>query len=79
MQYSGKENPNLEDDIDRVLWQLFALIKKKYISSGSDLKPLDFANTMQFFTLDVITSLSLSQPFGWVSEDKDMYEYVKVC
>ncbi|RVX68754.1 hypothetical protein B0A52_07640 [Exophiala mesophila] len=75
--YSGKENPTLETDIDRVLWQLFDLIKRKYISRGSDLRPLDFANTMQFFTLDVITSLSLSQPFGWISEDKDMYEYVK--
>jgi hypothetical protein len=64
--------------MDRVLWSLFDLLKKKYISSGSNLKALEFANLMQHLTLDIITSLSLSEPFGWITEDKDMYEYVKV-
>jgi hypothetical protein len=38
---------------------------------------MDFAQIAQYLTLDVITSLSLGQPFGWVAEDKDMYDYVK--
>ncbi|KAJ9614034.1 hypothetical protein H2200_002170 [Cladophialophora chaetospira] len=75
--YAGKENPNLENDIDRVLWSLIKLLKSKYISSGSNLKKLEFANIIQFFTLDVITSLTLSHPFGWIENEKDMYEYVK--
>ena len=38
---------------------------------------MDFAQIAQFLALDVITCLSLGQPFGWITEDKDMYEYVK--
>jgi hypothetical protein len=52
-KYSGKDNPDLEKDIDRVLWSLIKLLQKKYISAGSDLRRLDFANLIQFFTLDV--------------------------
>lgn len=54
------------------------LIKTKYTSRGPDLKRLEFANLIQFFTLDVITSLTLSHPFGWLSEEKDLYDYVKI-
>ena len=54
------------------------LIKRKYISTSSNLKRLEFANIVQYFTLDVITSLTLSHPFGWVENDQDMYRYVKV-
>ncbi|KKY16998.1 putative cytochrome p450 [Phaeomoniella chlamydospora] len=73
--YSGKENPNLEPDMDSVLWSTIILLKS-YASKGADLKPLDFARTMQFFTLDVITSIALGQPFGFVTNDKDMYGYI---
>ena len=53
------------------------LIKRKYLSVGSQVKALDFAELAQYLTLDVITYLSLGQPFGFVSEDTDKYDYVK--
>jgi len=64
--------------MDRVLWSLINFIKRKYISKGSDPKRIELANLIQFFTLDVITSLSLTEPFGGVENERDMYEYVKV-
>jgi len=60
-----------------VIWSFIHLIRKKYLTLGSVLKPMDFAKIAQFLTLDVITCLSLGQPFGWITEDKDMYEYIK--
>jgi hypothetical protein len=53
------------------------LIKRKYLSVGSNVKPLDWAELAQYFTLDVITYLSLGEAFGFVSEDTDQYTYVK--
>lgn len=62
-----------------MLWSLLDLIKQKYNSTGSTYKPMDFARVIQFFTLDVITSLGLGQSFGYITdgEDIDKYEYVK--
>jgi hypothetical protein len=48
LQYSGKDNPDLEKDIDTVLWSLIHLIEKKYLSVGSKLKKMEFANIIQF-------------------------------
>lgn len=53
------------------------LIQRKYLSVGSKVKPLDFANLAQHLTLDVITFLSLGKPFGFITEDTDKYGYVK--
>jgi hypothetical protein len=53
------------------------LIQRKYLSVRSNVKPLDFAQLGQFFTMDAITSLSLGEPFGYVTEDTDKYEYIK--
>jgi cytochrome P450 len=65
--------------MDLVLWALFDLIKHKYNSTGSTFRPMDFAQVIQYFTLDVITSLGLGQPFGYITdgEDVDKYDYVK--
>ncbi len=53
------------------------LIQRKYLSVRGNVKPLDFAQLGQFFTMDAITSLSLGEPFGYVTEDTDKYEYIK--
>ncbi len=38
---------------------------------------MDFAQIAQYLTLDVITFLALGEPFGYVSGDTDVYDYVK--
>ena len=56
---------------------MFNLIEGKYLSDDSTYRPVDLAKIMQYFTLDVITSLSLSHPFGFLDTDSDVYGYVK--
>lgn len=75
MGYSGKENPNLEKDMDNVLFKLIHLINLKYLSTNKTLKPFDYGQIIQFFTLDVITLLALGESFGWL-EDEDKFAYI---
>ena len=53
---------------------LIDLIDKKY----ADKKKVDFALLINYFTLDTITSLMLSKPFGWLERDEDVYQYIEV-
>ncbi|ETI19663.1 hypothetical protein G647_08675 [Cladophialophora carrionii CBS 160.54] len=75
--YSGKDNPECEPSIDQMVMDVVHLIKRKYLSVGTSFKPLDWAELAQYFTLDVITYLSLGEPFGFVANDTDKYTYVK--
>lgn len=75
--YSGKDNPELEPEIDQIIMDLVHLIQRKYLSVQSTLKPMDFAQIAQYLTLDIITYLSLGEPFCFITEDTDKYEYVK--
>ena len=58
--------------------QFIDLIRRKYISTPTEYRRFDLAQTMQFFTLDIITSLALSKPFGFLERDEDVYDYVKI-
>ena len=53
------------------------LIRKKYISEGTQYRPLDFAVIAQYFTMDVLTDVAFGEPFGYLKNDKDMYDYIK--
>lgn len=76
-QYSAKENPDVEAKIDQTIGTLIDLIERKYLSDDSNTRPMDFAQIAQYFTLDVITELSLGQSFGYLENDEDVYAYVK--
>lgn len=73
--YAGTGNPNFERDIDTVMWDVVNLIDNKYLSRNGNTRPFDHSAVMQYLTLDVVTSLSLGKAFGFVKEDKDIYEY----
>lgn len=75
--YSGTGNPNFEADIDTVVMDVVELIDAKYISSGDHVRPFDHGAVMQYLTLDVVTSLALGEPFGYVKQDEDVYEYIE--
>jgi hypothetical protein len=77
--YAGKENPNLEKDVDEQITAFASLIRRKYISKGEILKPLDLAVHIQFFTLDVITSLAYGKAFGYLAKDEDLFDYIKIA
>jgi hypothetical protein len=39
---------------------------------------VDFAQKAQFFTLDVISDLAFGQPFGYLSKDEDVFDFLKI-
>lgn len=76
-KYSNKENEGFgfEAGIDRQLLNFIRLIDRKYISTTSESRPVDFAEKSQFFALDVIGDVSFGEPFGYLSKDEDLYNY----
>ena len=58
--------------------QLLALIDHKYLSETGTLRPLDLAQKSQFFALDVISDLSFGKPFGFLTDDEDLYQYIAI-
>ena len=71
--YSGKEVPSLESDIDKRVVELLALIDQ-YNQKGSS---FDFAEVSQYFTLDSLTQIAFGQALGFLTENKDLYSYIK--
>jgi hypothetical protein len=76
--YAGKENPELEKDVDDQVTNWVNLIRTKYISTGELLRPMDLATQTQYFTLDVITSLAYGKAFGFLAKDEDLFDYIKI-
>ncbi|SPO04445.1 related to pisatin demethylase (cytochrome P450) [Cephalotrichum gorgonifer] len=76
--YTGKDIDEAEQKIDRNVTALLTLLHTKYDStdSASAPKPFDFGRIVQYFTLDVISDLAYSEPFGCLREDRDMYGYI---
>ena len=55
-----------------------ALIDSKYLSDPGQSKPFDMAEKTQFYALDVIGDISVGKPFGYLAEDKDLYDYNQI-
>jgi hypothetical protein len=66
----------LEDSIDNRLVDFFQLIKEKYTSGGSELRPVDFGRITQYFVIDVITDMAFRKPFGFLKADADVNGYI---
>lgn len=76
--YAGKENLRLESEIDERIRDLINLIERKYICTKEEPgTQVDFAQTVNFFTLDVISGLAFGQPFGDLIAGEDKFDYVK--
>jgi hypothetical protein len=77
LKYSGKENESLETAVDIQIAAFISLIERKYISTKSLFKPVDFARIAQYFTLDVIGELAFGKSFGYLKTDSDIHDYIK--
>lgn len=55
--------------------EYIALIRRKYISRGSDLRPMDLARKMAFFTMDVTTDIAFGQCWGCLAKDEDVDDW----
>ncbi|KAJ5865564.1 hypothetical protein N7534_000117 [Penicillium rubens] len=75
--YSGRENIQLEGSIDERLQDFLNLIRSKYISSDRRVVPMDLAKKVQYFTLDVISSVGLGKAFGMLRSDHDVDDYLQ--
>jgi cytochrome P450 len=74
LQYSAKEVPSLESDIDACVTDLIQLIQREYADKN---QVMDFAKLAQYFTLDSLTTLAFGAPFGFITKNKDLYDYNK--
>jgi hypothetical protein len=77
LQYSGKEVENLEHSIDQNIAALILLINK-YVHRPGEYKPMDFGRKAQYFTLDIISTVAYGKPFGYLSMDTDVHDYIKI-
>lgn len=71
-QYSGRGVTTLEPDIDRHVVELLAAIRRNYLNV-----PADFAPLARYFTLDVLSAVAWSQPFGFMAANRDLWDYQK--
>ncbi|KAI1104934.1 cytochrome P450 [Jackrogersella minutella] len=71
--YSGRDSPCVEADVDAQVNSLTDLIRSKYITTPGvgGFRPLNLARTVSFFTLDIISKLSLGQSFGYIETETD--------
>jgi hypothetical protein len=75
--YSGKENLTLEADIDLRVQELVELISSKYLSDEYHSVEVDLGQKIQFFALDVISTIGFGEPFGDIKADTDLHDYIK--
>lgn len=74
--YGGRENPSLEEGIDTQLASFVDLIRRKYISAGTEFRPIDMATAVQYFTLDALSKVAYGKEFGYLAADSDLFDYV---
>ena len=77
-QYAGREGAAFEPRVDRVVGEFIDLIERKYISTPSDFRPIDFGHKAQYFALDVISELGWGEAIGFLKNDTDMFRYVEI-
>ncbi|KAJ4415067.1 hypothetical protein N0V85_002873 [Neurospora sp. IMI 360204] len=71
--YSGREVDALEPRVDKNIQEFIRLLDTKYISQG---QAFDFARKVQYFTLDIISDIAYGKPFGYLREDKDLWDFI---
>ncbi|KAK8134230.1 Cytochrome P450 [Apiospora sp. TS-2023a] len=72
--YSGRENLELERDVDKCVAKMVHLIGSYTDKRGNN--TFDLANKLQFLTLDVIGLVGFGNSFGLLDVDADPHEFV---
>jgi hypothetical protein len=52
-------------------------LRRKYLSTASDTKPMDLGRTVQYFTLDAITKLAFGREWGFLAADSDLSAFIQ--
>lgn len=72
--YSGREVEDLEVKIDQHILELVDLLEHQYIAKK---KAFDFGRKAQYMTLDILSDIAYSDPFGFIKADSDVFDYIK--
>lgn len=68
----------MEATIETQISKLVHLIETQYLSTAKEYRPMDFSQKGQYFTLDVISDLAFGQAFGYLEQDNDVFDYIKI-
>ncbi|KAH6648376.1 cytochrome P450 [Truncatella angustata] len=75
--YSGRDGIDFEAGVDGQLTHLVNVIRKRFLSKAGQIKSVDFAHLVRYFTLDVITKIGYGKSFGFMDAEDDLYGYTK--
>jgi hypothetical protein len=67
-----------EEGIDKHVIGLIGLIERSFVSTPTDFRLVDFAQKSQFFALDVICEVGFGATPGFLSQDKDLFNYLEI-
>lgn len=73
LQYSGRDLPNLEQDIEDRIGDLLTIVERRSAQG----QPVDVAKLASYFTLDVLTQQGFEQPVGYLKQERDMYSFIE--
>lgn len=75
-KYAGEDNPNLESSVGNRIMDLVHLIEANHLPTEGTYKVIDWAHVVQYFTMDVLTNVAFSQPFGYLKKNTDLFDYI---
>jgi hypothetical protein len=78
IQYSGRETKGFEPAVGKHIAGLIGLLQRKYSSTATDYLPVDLAQKIQYFTLDAVCEVGFSKAPGYLANDEDLYDHVKI-
>lgn len=68
----------METRVDNTVRSFLSLIDRKYTSSRTHFRPMDFGRRGMMYTLDVATSVTFGTPWGFLEGDSDVNDYIKM-
>ena len=76
--YSGKDNAQLERDVDECLLDLVHMVRDRYITTdNSHPIQMELARKAQYFTIDAISKLAFNEKFNDLRDDNDNFGYIE--
>lgn len=75
--YSGRDNIDFDVAVDDQITHLVDVFRSRFVTrpGSSEVKHLDFAQFIRYFSLDTITKIAFGRAFGFMDYDGDMYNY----
>ena len=57
---------------------LIELIDSKYLSTDTDIRPVELGQKIQYLGLDIIGEVAFGRQFGYLANDTDLYDVLKI-